>query len=133
MSAAARSVLLGDLSSAVSAAHKGVEEGTHQKHTLAWSRWSQWLRTVELFNDEFLEAFLETFLPQAWTRLLGAFASAIRFARFSGPTHTQLASGSVYDTVNHVAASFVNAGFNDPRRTEIGGPSLRFLQRQYKC
>jgi hypothetical protein len=72
-------------------------------------------------------------LPQTRTQLLGAFASAIRSARFSGPIHTQLASGTVSHTVNHVAASFVDAGFNDPRRTEVGGPSSRFLQRQYKC
>jgi hypothetical protein len=81
------------------------------------------------FDNEFLEAFL----PQTRTRLLRAFASAIQSARFSGPTQTQLASGTVSDTVNHVAASFVDAGFNDPGRTEVGGPSLRFLQRQYKC
>jgi hypothetical protein len=84
---------------------------------------------VELFDDEFLEAFL----PRTRTRLLGAFASAIRSARFSGPTYTQLASGTVSDTVNHVAAAFVDAGFNDPRHTEVRGPSSRFLQRQYKC
>jgi hypothetical protein len=84
---------------------------------------------VELFDDEYLEAFL----PRTRTQLRGAFASAIRSARFSGPIHTHLASGTVSDTVNHVAASLKDAGFNDPRRTEVGGPSSRFLQRQYKC
>jgi hypothetical protein len=32
-----------------------------------------------------------------------------------------------------VAASFVDAGLNNPDHTEVGGPSLHFLQRQYKC
>jgi hypothetical protein len=120
---------MGDLTSAVSASHKGIEQGTHQKHTLAWARWTQWLRTVELFDDTYLEAFQ----PRTRTRLLGAFASAIRSARFSGPTYPQLASGTVSDTVNNVAASFVEAGFDDPRNTEVGGAPSRFLQRQYRC
>jgi hypothetical protein len=84
---------------------------------------------VELFDDEYLEAFQ----PRTRTRLLGAFAAAIRSAKFSGPAYTQLASGTVSDTVNHVAASFVDSGFADPRHTTDGGHSSRFLQRQYKC
>jgi hypothetical protein len=72
---------------------------------------------------------LAAFEPR--TRLLGAFASAVRTARFSGPAYCQLAAGTVSDSVNHVAASFVEAGFPDPRQSEAGAPS-RFLLRQYK-
>jgi hypothetical protein len=32
------------------------KEPTSKKHTLAWSRWSQWLLAVELFDNEFLES-----------------------------------------------------------------------------
>ena len=86
-----------------------------------------WLQSVELFDHEYLAAFE----PRTRTRLLGAFGSAVRAARFSGPAHCQLAAGTVSDSVNHVAASFVEAGFPDPRVSETGAPS-RFLQRQYK-
>jgi hypothetical protein len=118
---------VGDLSSSVSASHQGVEEGTHKKQALAWSRWQLWLRSVELFDDEYLEAFQ----PRTRTRLLGGFAAAVRAARFSGPAFVQLAAGSVADAVNYVAATFMEAGLPDPRQS-VTGTSYRCLQRQYK-
>jgi hypothetical protein len=127
LSAAGRHILLADLTSLVPVSHQGVEEGTHQKYYLAWSRWTMWLQSIKLFDDEYLAAFE----PRNRTRLLGAFASAVRAARFSGPAYCQLAAGIVSGSVNHVAASFVEAGFPDPRLSEAGAPS-RFLQRQYK-
>jgi hypothetical protein len=84
---------------------------------------------VELFDGG---KFLEAFLPHTRTGLLGAFASAIQSPRFSGPTYTQLSSGTVSDTVNPMVASSVDAGFNNPHCTEVGEPSSRFLQSQYK-
>jgi hypothetical protein len=51
LSLAARCLLLGDLTSAISASDKDVEQGTHQKQHLAWMRWSKCLETVELFDD----------------------------------------------------------------------------------
>jgi hypothetical protein len=81
-----------------------------------------------LFDD----AYLEAIQPRTRTRLLGAFAAAIRYARFSGTAYCQLAAGTVSDTVNHVASTFVDAGFADPRK-HGDGASSRFLQRQYKC
>jgi hypothetical protein len=81
---------------------------------------------VELFNDEYLEAFQ----TRSRTRLLGAFASAVRAARFSGAAHDQLASSTVPGTINSVASAFVEAGVPDPGKTESGPPS-RFLHRQY--
>jgi hypothetical protein len=44
-------------------------------------------------------------------------------ARFSGPAYCQLAACTVSDSVNHVAASFVEAGFPGPRLSEAGAPS----------
>jgi hypothetical protein len=70
----------------------------------------QWLQSVELFDDEYLAAFG----PRNRNRLLGAFASAVRAARFSGPAYCQLAAGTVSDSVNHVVASFVETGFPGP-------------------
>jgi hypothetical protein len=69
-----------------------------------------WLQSVELFDDEYLAAFE----PGNRTRLLGAFTSAVRAARFSGPAYCQLAAGTVSDSVNHVVASFVETGFPGP-------------------
>jgi hypothetical protein len=128
LSLAARHLLLGDLTSAVTASDQGVEQGTHQKQHLAWTRWTKWLDTVELFDD----AYLEAFQPRTRTRLLGAFAAAIRSARFSSAAYCQLAAGTVSDTVNHVVSAFVDSGFADPRK-HGDGASSRFLQRQYKC
>jgi hypothetical protein len=129
LSLTARRLLLDDLTSAITASDKGVEQGTHQKQHLTWMRWSKWLETVELFDD----AYLEAFQPQTRARLLGAFAAAIRSARFSSAAYCQLAAGTVSDTVNHVAAAtFVDSGLADPRK-HGDGASSRFLQRQYKC
>jgi hypothetical protein len=128
LSPAARHLLLGDLTSAITVSDQGVEKGTHQKQHLAWTRWTRWLETVELFDD----AYLESVQPQTRKRLLGAFAAAIRSARFSGTAYCQLAAGRVSDTVNHVASTFVDAGFTDPRK-HSDGTSSRFLQHQYKC
>jgi hypothetical protein len=86
-----------------------------------------WLQSVGLFDGKYLAAFE----PRNRTRRLGAFASAVRAARFLGPAYCQLAASTVSDSVNHVAASFVEAGFPDPRLSEAGAPS-RFLQRQHK-
>jgi hypothetical protein len=127
LSSAARSVLLADVSASVSASHGGVEEGTHEKQHLAWTRWTRWLQQVELFDDEYLEAFQ----PKSRTRLIGAFAAAVRAARFSGAAYDQLAASTVSGTVNDVASAFVDAGVPDPRQTESGATS-RFLQRQYR-
>jgi hypothetical protein len=81
-----------------------------------------WLQSIKLFNGEYFAVFE----PRTWTGLLRAFTSAVRAAIFSGPAYCQLAAGTVSDSVNHVAASFV-----DPRNSEAGAPS-RFLQGQYK-
>jgi hypothetical protein len=118
---------MADLSSLITASHGGVEQGTHKKQHLAWTRWTRWLQQVELFDDEYLEAFQ----PRSRTRLLRAFASAVRAARFSGAAYDQLASSTVTGTINYVASAFVEAGVPDPQKTDSGSPS-RFLQRQYR-
>jgi hypothetical protein len=128
LSGAARRVLLGDLASSITASSDhGVGEGTHQKIGLAWSLWRLWLKNIDLFDDEYLEAFEH----RTRTRLLRVFAAAVRAGRFSTGAYDRLAASTVTGSVDHVAATFVDAGRPDPRHSEAGASS-RFLQRIYK-
>jgi hypothetical protein len=119
--------LLGDLTSSISASDQGVEQGTHKKQHLAWTRWTKWLTTVELLRR----------VPRSLSglELVSSAPSLPPYdpLSFSGPAHLPACRrNGRRPTVNHVASAFVDSGFADPRKHGDGSTS-RFLQRQYKC
>lgn len=59
-------------------------------------------------------AYLNAFKPHTWTQLLGIFAAAGRATKLSGLAYCQLATRTVSNYVDHVAAYFVEAGFPNP-------------------
>jgi hypothetical protein len=108
-----------DLASSITASDQGVGEGTHQKLGLAWSHWQLWLKSIDLFDDKYLQAFEH----RTRSRLLGAFAAAVRAGRFSTRAYDRLAASVVSGSVDHVAATFLDAGH--PATRPPGPPSLQ--------
>eukprot|EP00978_Attheya_sp_CCMP212_P014756 scaffold37761_cov49-Attheya_sp.AAC.5 len=93
----------------------------------AWSRWVQFLDSIELNDDD----FLKDFDWGAQQVILGAFAQTVREAEYSTAAFSQLASATVKATVDYVAHTFDDNFKADPRRNSTGQTS-RLLSMQYR-
>jgi hypothetical protein len=69
---------MANITAAESATNSGVAPGTHLKQNLAWARFKNYLKSISINSNPFLENFT-TFQRN---KILGAFAHALRDGRF---------------------------------------------------
>ena len=117
-----------DLAAAEAAREGAVTRATHEDQSRAFRRWRDWCDQVGLIEDY----FLDNFAKGQRIRLVGAFAMAMRNARFSGPAHDSLAEGTVRSSVSYVASTFRENDRPSPIKDEDGELG-RLLSRQYRA
>jgi hypothetical protein len=93
--------LLGDLTSAVTEIKDSSKEPTKQH--FAWTRWTKWLDTVELFDACLSKPSASSDTSPRCLRCCHTIRSIFK------RSYCQLAAGTVSDTVNHVASAFIPA------------------------
>eukprot|EP00978_Attheya_sp_CCMP212_P004474 scaffold9753_cov35-Attheya_sp.AAC.2 len=118
---------MGYLCRSEGARDEAVTESTSEDKRRAWRRWHLFLEHIELLDDDFLEGFDIEERPI----ILGAFAQAIREAKFSHDRFKRLAEGTVRATVDYVASTFQDFSQRDSRKNSTGQTS-RILSRQYR-
>jgi hypothetical protein len=115
---------------AAQAAREGaVTEKTHQDQDRLWKRWSTYCSWIGIEDP-----FLEDFSCHAKTKLLGAFAMAMREAWFSRSSHVRLAHGSIKNAIAHVCQNFRKHGRPNPSLDDNGKPGflLQWELRAFK-
>jgi hypothetical protein len=112
-----------------SAAAQGVTAGTSKKSNTAWERWIQFLHSIGLPNDPFLD---ELDRGQRH-RLLCTFAQSLCHCTYSRSTkgYAELVAGTCITAVNGVADAFKATKNYDPRLNSDGKTSF-LIQRLYK-
>ena len=119
---------MADLSAADVAREGAVTRATHEDQDRAWTRFSQYIKTIGIHNDPYLDDF-------KWhqkVRIVGAFAQAMREGRFSGPSYETLAETTIRNAVSYVAASFRDNDRRNPTLDE-DGELARLLSRQFRA
>ncbi len=101
---------MGDLSAAQSTINTAVVAGTNSKQALAWKRYSGYLNSIEIHNDDYLEQF--NHLQKQ--RILGAFANAIRTNRFHRTKLDNNKSEFCTSSTKCIAQAYRMAGRPDP-------------------
>jgi len=91
-----------DLQAAESARSHSVTQATSKEHIRSWKRWLEYLDSIGIEDDEFLDAFTRS----QRHRLLGAFMAAMRSARFSAARFTSLKAEQCQSAMDHVAQTF---------------------------
>lgn len=112
---------------AATARQSSTTRGTSTKQSTAWSRWLKFLQSIDLSHD----TYLQSISSNDRVLILSAFAHAIRTAEFSKPTIHRLGEDTVRNSVDHVAQTFRDHQYPDPRLDPDGKPS-RLLSAQYK-
>jgi hypothetical protein len=109
------------------AREQAVERGTHEKQTRVWKRWQEYTKSIRIRDDDYLEFFSR----EDRHILIGAFALALREARFSKLPHEQLAAGTVRDSIQYFCTTFRENGHPNPTFDKDG--KLAFiLQREFR-
>ena len=119
-SVAERNNLVADCVAAQITRERAVERGTHEKQDRAWRRWNEYIRSIGIKED----LFLENFTREHKHIIIGAFAMAVREARFSRASHERLAAGTVKDTVQYVCVTFRENGYPNPSIDDDGLPAF---------
>ena len=88
---------------------KGVTMATHAKYTSSWYNWVVWLEHIGA-DDPYLQSITQT----QRTRILCAFLYALRRGDFN-PAGDSIKGETAEKTINHVAATIVSSGGEDPR------------------
>ena len=109
------------------ACQEGTTGTTQDERARAWRRWKQFLKTMEIDDDP----FLDTFEPWVRTLLICAFAQSMREATFSRGNVNSLAEGTIRTTIDYVAQAFRSNNRPDPK-VDDGGRLSCVLQHQYK-
>jgi len=112
---------LGDLSAAIMSENNAVVQGTTQKQIRAWRRLREYLMSIGIGDDP----FLENFDRGQQHKILSAFAQSIREGRFGSQPPKLLKADSVRATLDCVAQAYKLADRADPRLDQDG--KLAFL------
>ena len=87
----------------------GVTKGTKDKEKRAWNRWVEYTKCIGFHDD----VWLRQLTPEQRTTIVGAFAAALRRRQFSRPDTTELAAGTVQETIAKLGEVFrANVGYN---------------------
>ena len=108
---------MADLAAAEVAREGAVTGKTHEDQARAWGRWEKWCDSVGLIDDVFLDDIDN---KGQRIRLVGAFAMAMREARFSGPAYDSLVESTIRNTISFVASSFRENDRPNPTKDEDG-------------
>jgi hypothetical protein len=119
---------MADLSALESGVQQAVVKGTNQKQTLAWDRFKQYLSSIGVKSDWFLDGFTR----YQKHRILRAFASALREGRFSNKRVSDPKSDSNRATLDCMAQTFKLANRPDPRLDADSNVAF-ILQRQLRA
>jgi hypothetical protein len=105
-----------------------VIEGTNAKQVRAWVRFQRYLGSIGLQQDP----FLDNISPPQRTRIISAFAQAIREGRFAdGRAHKTIKSESVRSTLDGISQVFKLVERPNPRLDRDGQFTL-LLQNQLR-
>lgn len=118
---------MADLEAAGAARDNAVTEGTNKEQVRSWKRWHEYLCSVGLGND----IFLDDLCRSQRHRILGAFIQAIRAGRFSAERFSVLKAPQCRAALDNVAKTFRANDRPDPRHDDDGGLAY-VLQRQLK-
>jgi hypothetical protein len=118
---------LGDLSAAFVSANNAVVQGTSEKQLRAWRRYKDYLMSIGLQHDLFLEGFNRG----QRIKILCAFAQSVREGRFGVKSPKLLKADSVRATLDGVAQAYKLADRADPR-LDADGKLAFLLQRQLR-
>ena len=110
---------MADLATATASRQTAVGGNTLDNETRAWNRYSEYCRSIGLGDNLFLEDMSRTHRIE----IIGGFAVAVRQGRFSRPRNAPLAESTVSDTLNHVAAVFLQGKWT--RRPKTGRRAQR--------
>ena len=119
---------MADLAAADIAREGAVTGHTHDNQACALRRFEQYLQSVGLSDDPFLDGFT----CDQQNRIMCAFAMAMREGRFSGPAYDRLAKGTVRDTMSYVCSTFRENGRPNPTKDSDLQPSF-ILSRLYRA
>ena len=102
---------------------------THSKHVSSWNHWMEWHKRGGSTNTH-----LQELTRVEKVRSCCGFMHAVRRGDFSRKGHGQVASTTARAAVDHVAATIINGGGEDPRVDGSGKISNLLLrqQRAYK-
>jgi len=118
---------MGDISTALLSTSNAVVQGTTQKQIRAWRRFNQYLTSIGIGNDPYLESFDHG----QRHKILCAFAQSIREGRFGSQPPKLLKAKSVRATLDCVAQAYKLADRADPR-LDHDGKFAFLLQRQLR-
>jgi hypothetical protein len=117
-----------DIVAAETSREGAVTGGTHENQARSWRRFSQYLESIGLGHDIFLDSFTRS----QRNKILGAFALALREGRFSRASHDTLAVGTIRNSILDVCATFRENGRPNP--TKDNDLQLSFLlHRQFRA
>ena len=119
---------MADLVAAEASREGAVTGKTHEDQARAWRRWNEWIESIGIIDD----IYLDSFTKHQRVKLIGAFAMAMREGRFSGQAYDKLAAGTVQSTISYVAQTFRERGRPNPTKDEDGELG-RLLSRQYRA
>jgi hypothetical protein len=121
-------MLMADIMAAEMQREMGVTQGTKDKERRAWNRWCKDTKCIGFQDD----VWLTKLTPEYRTTIFGAFAAALRRRQFSRPDTTDLASGTVQETLAKLGEVFrANVGYNPTHAP--GSETLHpALSRQFK-
>jgi hypothetical protein len=91
-----------------------VTGGTHESQARSWGRFQQYVESIGLGNDVYLDSFTRS----QQNRIMGAFAMAMRQARFSGPSYDRLAEGTIQNSISDVCSTFRENGRPNPTKDD---------------
>ena len=119
---------MADLIAAAAASEGAVTGGTHESQARSWRRFTEYLDSIGLRHDHYLDSFTR---PQQH-KIMCAFAMAMRQARFSGPAYDKLAEGTIRGTISNVCSSFRDSGRLNPTKDDDGQLSF-ILSRLFRA
>ncbi len=118
---------MADCVAAQTAREHAVERGTHKKQDWAWRWWKEYILSIGIKYN----LFLKNFSREHRHIIIGAFAMAVREARFSRASHEQLAAGIVMDTMQYACATFQENGYQNPSINDDQQPAF-ILQQEFR-
>ncbi len=92
------------LMAAAGARARGLQAHTNAKHSCAFRLWQDFLDTIGF--DSQTDPFLDLLRQPQRLHLIGAFAHAVRQAKFNPNQDTLLAASTVQDTISSLSAAF---------------------------
>jgi hypothetical protein len=124
---AQRNRIVADLIAAATARERAVMVATHEDQTLSHRQWIEYLKSICLYHDPFLDRFNRC----QQNLLICAFGTAVREGRFSSNAIKTLADGTVRNTISSICSAFQEHGRPNPS-TDKDLQSCFLLQQQYR-